>query len=73
MHLLKKGVRDIILRGGVTKKNGKIWDKFPIRLSDIFEKYQPSPLGTNSDMFEIENILMPADPLGYPSKKSYLY
>ena len=37
------------IRGGVTKKNGKIWEKFPIRLdppptsdnSELFEKYDP--------------------------------
>ena len=27
-----------LIRGGVTKKNGKIWEKFPIRLD-------PKPLG----------------------------
>ena len=34
------------------KKNGKIWEKFPIRL------------GPNLEMFEVENISTAADPLG---------
>ena len=36
--------------------------------SDIFEKYRP-PLGPNSEMFEIANILMPTNPLGYSSNQ----
>ena len=59
------------------KKNGKIWEKFPIRLephppsdnSELFEfqkllKNSDPPLGPNSEKFEIENILTAADPLG---------
>ena len=58
------------------KKNGKIWEKFLIRLdpppsdnSEYFEfqkllkNSDPPSLGLNSEMFEIENISKAADPL----------
>ena len=42
--------KEILIRGGVTKKNGKIWDKFPIRLD-------PHP-SDNSDIFEFQTFLI---------------
>ena len=39
------------LRGAITKKkNGKIWEKFPIRLD-------PPPPSDNSELFEFQNFL----------------
>ena len=53
------------------KKNGKIWEKFPIRLdppspsdiSDFFEfqtflKIADPPLGSNSDIFDFQTFLI---------------
>ena len=62
-------IKQAQLRGAIIKKNGKIWGNFPIRLdpppSDNSELlYADPPLGTNSDIFEIENNLIAADSLG---------
>ena len=48
------------LRGGVTKKNGKIWDKFPIRLDP--------PPSDNSDIFEFQTFLKNINP---PSRNKF--
>ena len=60
----------IWLRGAITKKNGKIWEKFPIRLgpppsdnSELFEfqnflKTSDPPLGSNSELFEFQTFLI---------------
>ena len=43
-----------LLRGGVTKKNGKIWGKFPIRLDP--------PPSDNSELFEFQKFLKTSAP-----------
>ena len=54
------------------KKNGKIWEKFPIRLdplpsdnSELFEFQKflktsepPPPLGSNSELFDFQTFLI---------------
>ena len=66
------------VRGGVIIKNGKIADFFPNRLdppplldiSDFFFEfltYLKNALGSNSDIFEFENLLVAADSFGQTS------
>ena len=47
--------KNISLRGGVTKKNEKIWDNVPIRVD-------PSPPSDIWDIFEFQTFLKNVDP-----------
>ena len=44
----------LLIRGAITKKNGKIWEKFPIRLDP--------PPSDNSEYFEFQKLLKNSDP-----------
>ena len=53
-HAVQNIPYHILVRGGVTKKNGKIWDNVPIRVDP-----PPSDIW---DIFEFETFLKNADP-----------
>ena len=72
----------IVERGGLKKIYAKIWEKIPIRpdppcsrwfrvflIQHVFEKFWSPPLGSNLDIFEFENILVAAHPLGQTYEK----
>ena len=48
-------------------------DPPPLDKSDFFEFLTPSPLGSISDIFEVDNVLMVVDPLGQTSKMAYFH
>ena len=62
------------------KKSEKIWENSQLGLIvgkflnfRYFWKLRTSPLGSNSDIFDFENILMAADPLGRAYQMAYLH